>query len=158
MALLSSAQMASYDNAERRRYPAIYREVSSSHQSRYIELEQAFAALRDQLKKLRLLRANWDTYGAPAPNDVALAAADAALRMFRVMDVLPTRVLPSADGGIGILFTEREQYAHIEFENSGDTWVLIYGSNNPPITWQLPSGDPDSLREAWDRISASLQS
>jgi len=76
MALLSQAQLIDYDTAERRRHPAIYREVpssaqidpvetneifkqqllSSSHQSRYFELEQAFIELRDQMARLRLVR------------------------------------------------------------------------------------------------------
>jgi hypothetical protein len=178
MAYLNSAQAVDYENAERRRHPAIFREVPSSPQlgpeqtekiflsqlqlaskrSRYIQLEQTFTALRDQLSKLRGLQAGWDSYGAPAPNEVALAAAESALDTLRTLIVQPTSILPSADGGIGVCFTHNDQYAHIEFENSGDTWILIYGADTPAETWQLPSNNEDSIREAWGRISASLQS
>jgi hypothetical protein len=178
MVLLSHAQIVDYDNAERRRHPAIYREVpssaqigpaetneifkqqllSSSHQSRYLELEQAFIELRDQMARLRLVRENWDSYGASRPDEAAFSAVEAALRAFRDMNVRPNGIMPSAEGGIGIMFTEREEYAHIEFDNSGETWVLTYGPDRPATTWQLPSRNADSLREAWNRISASLQS
>jgi hypothetical protein len=176
--LIPVQQLLDYDNAERRRHPAIYREVpssgqnvslltnqifrdqlvSSSQKSRYLELEQGLNVLRDELVNLRHLGPDWDSYGAPAPNAAAFAAADAALRTLRLMNVLPTRILPSADGGVGMLFTEGEQYAHIEFENSGDTWVLMRGPDSIPNTWKLRSADADALREAWERISAGLQS
>jgi hypothetical protein len=181
MAHLSPAQLIDYDNAERRRHPAIYREVPSSPQlgqegpgrtdrifldqlrsaakgSRYVELELKFNALRDQLASLRSVQAGWDTYGAPAPNEYALSATETALDTLRSMNVEPSGVLPSADGGIGICFMRNDQYAHIEFENSGDTWVLSYGPDSPSVSWQFPSCNTDSIREAWVRISDSLQS
>lgn len=178
MAYLNPAQLMDFDNAERRRHPAIYREVPSSPQlgpgptdrmflgellkasaqSRYLELEQKFAALRDQLSNLRSLETGWDSYSSPVPNAAAMAAADAALYVLRGLNAQPTAILPSADGGVGICFIQSEQYAHIEFENSGDAWALMYGPNNPPETWQLVSDDVGSIRDAWSRISARFQS
>jgi hypothetical protein len=169
-----------YDNAEKRRHPAIYGEVPSSPQlgpegtwtervflsqllaasnlSRYVELEQAFTLLKDQLSRLRTLKTDWDSYRAPAPNEGALAASEAALGVLRSLNVQPTAILPSADGGVGICFTQNQRYAHIEFENSGGTWVLTFGAETPAQTWQLPSNNEESIREVWGRISASLQS
>jgi hypothetical protein len=177
MAYLNPAQLMDYNNVERRRHPAIFREVPSSPQlgpepteriflsqlllasnrSRYQELEQKFTALRDQLSKLHWLELGWDSYCSPAPNGAALAATDAALNVLRRLNVQPTAILPSADGGVGICFIQNEQYAHIEFENSGDTWVLTYGPNKASETWQLLSDNEDSITEAWSRISASFQ-
>ena len=47
------------------------------------------------------------------------------------MNVRPNGIMPSAEGGIGVMFIEREEYAHVEFDNSGETWVLTYGPNRP---------------------------
>ena len=177
MAFLASVQLADYENAERRRHPAIFLELppsaqfgpqktdeiylrqlrASAERSRYVELEQAFTSLRDQLVTLRLLQNGWDSYRAPAPNGTALLAAEAALDVFRSLNVQPTAVLPSADGGVGICFARDQSYAHIEFENTGDAWVVVYGPNKSPETWQLLTRDIISLRAAWNRISAYLQ-
>lgn len=174
-------QLMDYDNAQRRRHPAIYGEVRSSPQlgaegaertdriflkqlvsvafgSRYIESEQRFNALRDQLTKLRHVGANWDGFDAPPPDADAIAAAESALNILRSLNALPTDVFPSADGGVGICFIQNERYAHIEFENSGGTWVLMYGPEKPTTTWQLRSNDADSFAGAWNEISANLQS
>lgn len=167
-----------FENAERRRYPAIFREAPSSRQlgpepldkiflaqllatsarSYYVELEQVFILLRDQLSALRSIEAGWDSYQAPAPNEIALAAGEEALNILRGLNVRPAGVLPSADGGIGICFTLSGRYAHIEFENTGDAWTLMYGPTGTPESWQLPSTNIDSISAAWTRISAFLQS
>ncbi len=179
MALLAPpSQIMDYENAERRRHPAIFGEAPSSTQlgpqrldeiylaqllatsarSRYVELEQAFISLRDQLSALRSIETGWDSYRAPAPNEVALAAAEEALNTLRMLNARPDGVLPSADGGIGICFTQRGRYAHIEFENTGDVWTLMYGPTGTPDSWQLPSNNINSITAAWTRISAYLQS
>jgi hypothetical protein len=170
-------RLLDYENAERRRHPAIFREAPSSAQlgpdqldlmylsqlraasdrSRYVELEQAFSQLRDQLSALRSLAAGWDGYRAPAPNEVAFAAAEAALGTLRRLNVRPAGILPSSDGGIGIYFSQNERYAHMELVNDGDTWVLMYGPAGTPESWQLPSSGADSIRDAWTSISAYLQ-
>ena len=179
MALLAPpSQIMDYENAERRRHPAIFSEAPSSAQlgpqrldeiylaqllassarSCYVELEQAFISLRDQLSALRSIETGWDSYRAPAPNAVSLAAAEAALGTLRMLNARPDGVLPSADGGIGICFTQGGRYAHIEFENTGDAWTLMYGPTGTPESWQLPSNNADSITAAWARISAYLQS
>jgi hypothetical protein len=167
-----------FENADRRGHPAIFSEAPSSAQfgpvrldaiylgqlratadrSRYMELELAFTSLRDQLSSLRALGAAWDGYRAPAPSAPALESAGRALRLLRVANAKPSVVLPSADGGVGICFVEEQRYAHMEFTNDGEAWVLMYGLTGPPESWQLHSGDADSISEAWNRISAYLQS
>lgn len=180
MAYATPAHLVDYGGAERQRYPAIFtgvfREVPPPPQlgperteeiflsqiiavrSHFVQLEQAFTELRDQLSRLRLLPTGWDSYGAPSPNETSLNAAETALSTLRRMNVQPTGIMPSSDGGVGIFFVRGDRYAHVEFENSGDTWVLMYGSDEPPKTWQLHTNDERALREAWGRISASLQS
>jgi hypothetical protein len=178
MPLLAPLHLTDCENIERRRYPAIYREAPSSAQlgpdrldvrffnelrtvainSRYTELEQAFSQLRDQITFLRSLSADWDSYGAPAPDMQSIDAADRALRTFREQNEKPTAVLPTTDGGVGICFVRGQFYSHIEFTNEGEVWAVMYGPTGQPESWQLPSSNPDSLIEGWTRISAHLQS
>jgi hypothetical protein len=161
------AQLMDYENAERGRHPAIFREAPSSAQlgphrsdepfSWYLELEQAFTSLRDQLSTLRALGVGWDGYRAPAPAATALEAAQRALAVLRLVNAKPSAVVPAVDGGVGICFVKENRYAHLEFANDGDVWVLMYGPTGSPESWQLASGDTGSIREGWTRISAHLQ-
>lgn len=177
MALLTHPQVLDYENAERRRHPAIYCEVPSSsqfgpvrvdqiylkellatsNQSRYVKFEQEFSRLRDELTALSFLEAGWDGYLAPAPGQVAIELAMTALETLRSMNVQPGAILPSADGGVGICFPEGQYYAHLEFDNGGEAWALMYGPDGSPESWQLETTNPESIREAWSRIGAYLQ-
>jgi len=175
MPILAPPPLIDYENVQRRWHPAIFQEVPSSVQagpvvdqlkriilesalgSRYIELEQAFRALRAQLAALRLLEVGWDGYHAPTPNTTAIASAKIGLETLRGLNVIPTAVIPSAEGGVGICFTDQRYYAHIEFDNSGEAWGLMYGPNGAPESWQLASCDAESIIQTWNRISVHLQ-
>lgn len=177
MPLLGPPPPIDYESAERRRHPAILREARSSRllgpvrtdqlyldalrisaaHSRYLELEQVYLFLRDQLAALRTLRARWDSYHAQPPNEAAIQAADSALFVLRARNAEPSAVLPSAEGGVGICFVKADRYAHLEFANDGDVWILIYGSVGSPETWQLQSADSNAINEGWTRIRAHLQ-
>jgi hypothetical protein len=172
MAFLSTTALLDYDNTDRR-HPAMYGEVASSGpadlnfpyldqlqlsaaMSQFVQVEQWYTSLRDQLNLLRGLRKGWDSYSAPTPNELAIEAANQALQTLRTLNATPTAILPSADGGVGICFSSRDRYAHFEFLNIGEVWVLTYGTIGSAETWQVSRG-PDSLTGAWTRISAYLQ-
>ena len=172
MAYLAPAQLMDYENAARGRHPAIFREPPSSAQpgprrldelylkqlratsegSWYMELEQAFTLLREQLSALRALGAGWDGYRAPAPAASALKAAQRALTVLRFVNAKPSAVVPAVDGGVGICFVRESRYAHIEFANDGDVWVVMYGPTGSPESWRLASSDTDSITQGWTQI------
>jgi hypothetical protein len=137
----------------------IYRDqlLETSDRSRYVKLEQAFNSLRDQITALSFLENGWDGYSGPPPSPVAIELAIAALETLRRLNVQPTAILPSADGGAGICFTEGQYYAHLEFDNTGGAWALMYGPDGSPESWQLETPNAASVAEAWSRISAYLQ-
>jgi len=167
-----------YVAADHRRHPAIFGEMPSSAQagaqridflylkelldtSRYSEFNrrtQKFAALTDELASLRHCKIGWGGYDAPIPNENSIAAAENALRVLEGLNAEPTAVLPSADAGVGICFTENDHYAHIEFLNNGEAWALMYGQADEPQSWQLIANGDDAVRQAWTRIRAFLQS
>jgi hypothetical protein len=164
--------------ADRRRHPAIYREMPSSAQagqdrvdelylkelletarnSEFTRRAQRFAALADDLAELRNSIIGWDGYDAPTPNENSLAAAENGLRFLKAINAEPTAVMPSADGGVGLCFMRNDRYAHIEFLNNGETWALMYSQMVEPQVWQLATNDDDSVGRTWTRIGAFLQS
>lgn len=80
----------------------------------------AFSRLRQQLVALNSVKDNWDTYGSPKPNEEALKVAAAVLGTLQQDGLLiPIKLLPSAEGGVGICFVEESRYAHIEIFNEG---------------------------------------
>jgi hypothetical protein len=177
MALLWQAALQDYVNADRRRHPAILGEAPSSGEierppdelvetiylralleaqsnSRYIALEQTFGRLTDELNALRTRLGGEDETCTEVPNEGAIASARDGLDFLRKSNAQPASVLPAADGGVGICFSDGDVYAHIEFTNDGEVWAMTYGGGCKPETWQLPSG---GLDEGWNRIRAHLQ-
>jgi len=178
MPLYLPSAVVDYVAADQRRHPAIFGEMPSSAQagpqpierlyltalldtSRHSEFNrstQKFAALGDELARLRHCAFGWDGYEAHAPNEGSIAAAGNALRVLDRLNAEPAAVLPSADGGVGLCFTENDRYGHIEFLNNGEAWALMYGPTGEPQSWQLTTDGDDALQQAWAHIRAFLQS
>lgn len=177
MAYLAPQQLATFEEAERRRHPAIFGEapssellgpqrqefmylrelVESSRGSQYVGLEQAYFELRDQLTLLNGVGENWDTYNAPAPSPDSIGAAGRALDILRGLNAQPSGIVPSAEGGVGICFIRGQAYAHIEFLNDSSVYGMMYAPGKGPQNWQLGAASADSIQETWNRIRAYLQ-
>src|SRR6267378_4645227 len=59
-----------------------------------------YVKAQTQLYLLESLRSNWDTYGAPAPNDTAMGNAIRILEHMTPFDLSAAQIIPSAEGGI----------------------------------------------------------
>ena len=80
----------------------------------------AFYRLDAELSGLKSMTEDWDTYGASRPNEEAIESAGAVLGSLQREGLLvPTKLLASAEGGVGICFVEGSRYAHIEILNEG---------------------------------------
>jgi hypothetical protein len=75
------------------------------------------------LRPLQVVSKNWDSYGAEAPNDTALSAAEAVLEAAHDILLHPSRLLPTAEGGVGIVFIAGAKEGHIECLNDGEITV-----------------------------------
>ena len=62
----------------------------------------------------------------------------------------PDRIVPSADGGVSVVFSVGPVYADIEFLNDGDTLAVISAPESDPIVWEIES--TDQLDAAIERI------
>jgi hypothetical protein len=82
-----------------------------------------------ELRRLSALGANWDSYGSEPPNRSSVALAQRLLQLAETADLPATRLMPSADGGITILFSNADRLVVFECLNSGEI-VMAHTSLN----------------------------
>jgi hypothetical protein len=104
-----------------------------------------------QLSSLLDLQSNWDSYGAPAPNRVAVGTALRILSLMWSLDLPLTSMLPSAEGGVGFCFRSGNRYADIESSNEGEIIGVRYVGMEAPTLIEADSTD-DSLKAALVQI------
>ncbi len=62
----------------------------------------AWTRLFEKLESCRILKDGWNGYSAAAPNDLSIQNAHLFLQVMQLEGIEPTRVAPSAMGGIAI--------------------------------------------------------
>lgn len=90
------------------------------------------ATLQSQLAGLADLGDDWNGYGAAAPNKNALSLADRMLTVLNELDLLPSRIVASADGGVSLVFLIPGGYVDIECFNEGDILAGFQLPRQPP--------------------------
>ncbi len=100
--------------------------LKSAYSSQYIRRVRMLEVLMQEMKRLSNLKENWDSYGAEPPNDWAIGAALRFLISGGATDILPIRVLPSAEGGVALRFVLEKKRALVEFLNSKSFDVMLY--------------------------------
>jgi hypothetical protein len=111
--------------------------------SQYIKRVQRIEVLIQQMTGLSKLEQGWDSYGAMPPNKWALGAALRFLISGGATDLLPARVLASAEGGVALRFVFEEKRALIEFLNSETIELMLYdeaGTLHPEVEETLDEG------------------
>jgi hypothetical protein len=106
---------------------------------------------QSKLMELSTLKSNWDSYGAPAPNDVALHNAIRILELMHPFDLAIASIVPSAEGGIGFCFAKEERYADIESTNGGEILGVRYVGVAAPVLIQATDTDV-SIRTALEEV------
>lgn len=85
-----------------------------------------------KLKSLAYLSKGWDGYVAERPTNEALGIASNALHLMYASRLEPTDVIPSAEGGVAIVFSSATTLAQVEFLNGNEiVWVGYHGKNEP---------------------------
>lgn len=72
-----------------------------------------------------------------APNDRACSLFAVVLGKLKACDLAPTRLMPTVEGGIEIIFVEREKRASIEIYNTGELIAATYGTDIQPKIWEI---------------------
>lgn len=95
-------------------------------------------------------------YSGPPPNDRALAVAREILdTQCAPLGMVPTRVVASAEGGVGLVFTSGDRYADIEVFNDGDIAVLVSSHGTGTDALDIRNS-PEDLRRALIMIRVFL--
>lgn len=89
------------------------------------------------LAKMRTLSQNWDSYGAPAPNAIAIEAARAVLSVLADTGFLPASIDPSAEGGVCIAFSRAKRYADLECFNTGEVLAVVSIGGDDTRVWPV---------------------
>ena len=98
----------------------------------YFPTEEQENRLTDQVGSLEQLEDNWDTEGAEAPNHKVLSNTKVVLEMLFHLNLAPDDIVPSAEGGIGIVFKHGELYADIELFNDEDIVITMSNKDGNP--------------------------
>lgn len=125
--------------------------------SEFVRVQLQLDEARDQLSSSAVLAPNWDSYGAESPNAQSREDAGRILRLLQQLVIAPTRLLPSAEGGIGIVFSNAERYADIECLNSGEILLTTYFGMETPLVREIGSTDAE-LSAAIEKIRVHLAS
>jgi hypothetical protein len=148
-----------------RRFYVIARAVSSmvgvfiSTRSRVLRLERGGrilpANLEDQLVALSRVHHDWNGYDSQAPNDLSMSLARGVV-LSSLATIVPTRVVPSAEGGVVVYFAQHGKYADIECLNSGQILgTLSSGAGSDPKVWPI---HPKQIAAAIQKIEQFINS
>lgn len=115
----------------------------------------SFAKLRERLERTANLSDGWDTYDAERPSDLARSLAGRVLDALESARLIPSHLMPSAEGGIAFSFVDGENRAEIEVYNSGEIAAATYTNRSEPIVWELSESDSE-LRTLAHKIRVHL--
>jgi hypothetical protein len=118
-------------------------------------LRPKFQKAQKDLNDMSDLSWNWDTYGADPPAPQTINQALELLVHLEQRSFAPTRVVPSAEGGVAVLFTRGDRYADIEFLNTGEVLAVTYAGKAEPDVWEIAQ---EPLEPTVERIRNHLAS
>lgn len=122
--------------------------ASSPFYGKYNEYERLYAVL----VSLNELEEDWDGYGAPSPSLAAINLGTKYLGAFLKEGLLPRRVVPSAEGGVALMFDSSPKHAYFEITNDKDLSVGTYGRGQELIVTDL-TNQPSTAAKAKDIIN-----
>src|SRR5262249_11493105 len=107
------------------------------------------------LDQMQQLAVGWNGYSAPVPSRVALLTARSFLSTLLNEKYEPSRVAPSAVGGVGITHKRNGRRVYGEVFNSGDGYALFSANASAPQSERIKP-EPDRFRELIRRIREYL--
>jgi hypothetical protein len=89
-----------------------------------------------KLKALRTDQSLWPEDAEP-PSNFATTWTHAIIQQLQADNLLPSRVVASAEGGLGVCFVAGNKYADIECLNSGTILGVISNKHDRPCVWEI---------------------
>lgn len=118
--------------------------LNSRDASQYLRLKIAGFEADHRLQQISNVKPNWDTYGGDAPTSDSIRNAKAIIGKAIVQGLLPSAILPSAEGGVAVCFATQLKYADIECLNSGEILAVHYGRDEEPHAWVVGQDENDA--------------
>jgi hypothetical protein len=112
----------------------------------------------ESIDRLLSLPNNWNSYGAPPPSEVAIAATKKILTSLSGWAIVPENVRASAEGGIAIIFSGvGKNRAIIESLNNGEQYVLLYDidGGNRTLEWSFDGSERTVIETLEDHLRGS---
>lgn len=103
---------------------------------------------------MRLLGYDWNGYGSPAPNDLAIRLSEEVI-LSSGQRMTPSRIVPSAQGGVGVYFVRNRKRGDIECLNSGSMTATLCDEGQLPKVWEIRQSE---IKSALQSISKFLES
>lgn len=79
------------------------------------------------------LKDDWNSYAAPAPSPLTIAQARTFVECLHAENLEPSRLAPSAIGGVGITLRLRDRRVYVEFRNDGGIYAVQSDQSSEPI-------------------------
>ncbi|MBV9500448.1 MAG: hypothetical protein JO138_13835 [Acidobacteriaceae bacterium] len=124
-------------------------------QSAFWQSKLKFAEAREHLDLTASLNEGWNGYGAEAPSGLARQITAQVLGSLEQVLLPPDHLRPSAEGGIGLSFVNRDKRAVIEIYNSGEVAAATYSNEGAPEIWELEASQ-DQILDTIARIRVYL--
>jgi hypothetical protein len=105
-----------------------------------LPLIATFGEVNRKLQEMRTLVRDWNSYGAESPNETSLNRAAQTLTQLQDRLFVPTKIVPSSEGGVAICFIQGDRYADIEFLNTGENLAVTYSEAEEPNVWSIEDG------------------
>jgi hypothetical protein len=125
--------------------PSRSRIVSSQASS---EIGGRIAAFSEEIEEMRTLTPDWNGFRSEPPNEFAREVAKQILLSSTTL-MVPDRVAPSAQGGVGICFDNGGKYGDIEVLNTGEILATTSDRRALPEVWEVK---PTDLKGALGKI------
>ncbi|MBX3143903.1 MAG: hypothetical protein KF813_09125 [Trueperaceae bacterium] len=130
-------------------YSALFRDFVSSPaiQTSVLtvrEVSDKYRTMLDEIRAMQNLQHGWNTYDAEAPNQTAVELASKMLVKIWSFSSYLDRVLPTASGGIALIFVKTSGYADIEAFNDGEVLVGAYPDDGDTEVWPVDPERPDA--------------
>jgi hypothetical protein len=95
-------------------------------QSTFLTIKYGLIDAEGALDRISHMERDWDTYGAEPPTANAIRASREILKDLAESLLLPSTIVPSAEGGVSIYFMTGQRTVYIESYNQGSQALVMY--------------------------------
>ena len=123
-------------------------------QSTFLTIKYGLIDAGGALDRISNMGRDWDSYGADPPGANAIQASKKILEELAGAMILPSAIVPSAEGGVSIYFMAGHRTVYIESYNQGHQVLVMYEQNGNADVLEIGQDIP--LGEIGARILAYL--